>query len=171
MVALFEVHAIGEAGRRRFVDDTEDVESGDGPRVLRRLALRVGEVGWAGDDGVGDRGAEVFFRVLFEFLQDHRRYLLRRVGFAVDGHRLIGAHRTLYRHYRAVGVYDRLTLRKLPDKYFAVFRKGHDRGGGALSFGIRYYRYVVSLFNGYAAVSCSKVYSNNFSHNQFHLLC
>ena len=165
VVALLKVDAVGEAGRRRLVDDAEHVEARDGSRVLRRLALGVGEVGRAGDDRVADRGAEVFLRVLFQLLEYHRRNLLRRVALAVDGDGLVAAHRTLDRYDRAVGVDYRLTFCKLTYEYLSVLGESYDRRGRALSFGVRDYRYVVSFFHRYAAVSCSEVYSYYFSHN------
>ena len=53
------VEAVRERGRGRLVDDPQDVEAGDLAGVLRRLALRVVEVGGNGHDRVGDRLAEV----------------------------------------------------------------------------------------------------------------
>ena len=164
VVALLKVDAVGEAGRRRLVDDAEHVEARDCSRVLRRLALCVGEVGRAGDYGFGYRGAEVFLSVLLELLQYHRGNLLRRVVLAVDGDGFVAAHRALDRYYGTVGVDYRLAFRELPYEYLSVLREGYDGRRRALSFGVRDYRYVVSFFYRYAAVSCSEVYSYYFSH-------
>ena len=64
LVGAFLVEPVRECGRGRLVDDAEDVEAGDLAGVLRRLALRVVEVGGDGDDGVRDGLAEVRLRVL-----------------------------------------------------------------------------------------------------------
>ncbi len=56
-VALVE--AVGECGRGRLVDDAQDVEPGDLAGLFGGLTLGVVEVGGHGDDGFGDRLAEV----------------------------------------------------------------------------------------------------------------
>src|SRR5260370_73489 len=45
---------IGEGGRRRFVENIQDVEPGDTAGVLRRLAARVIKVSRHRDDGLAD---------------------------------------------------------------------------------------------------------------------
>ena len=80
------VEPVGERGRGRLVDDAEDVEAGDLAGVLRRLALGVVEVRGDGDDGVGDRLAEVRLRVRLQLLEDHRGDLRRRVLLALGLH-------------------------------------------------------------------------------------
>ena len=52
-LVLLLVEPVGERGRRRLVDDAHDLEAGNLPGVLRRLALRVVEVGGNGDDRLG----------------------------------------------------------------------------------------------------------------------
>ena len=64
------VEAVGERGRRRLVDDAQDVEAGDAAGVLGGLALRVVEVGGDGDDGLRHLLAEIVFGGLLHLLQD-----------------------------------------------------------------------------------------------------
>jgi hypothetical protein len=42
------VHTVGDGGGGGFVDDTFDLESGDGTGILGGLALSIVEVGWWG---------------------------------------------------------------------------------------------------------------------------
>ena len=64
------VEAVGERRRRRLVDDAQYLETRDLAGVLGRLALRVVEVSGNGDDGLGDRLAELGFGGLLHLLQD-----------------------------------------------------------------------------------------------------
>ena len=69
-LALF-VKTIGDGGSSRLVDDTEDLEAGNGTGILGGLTLGVVEVGWDGDNGVGDLLAEVSLGGLLHLGQDH----------------------------------------------------------------------------------------------------
>jgi hypothetical protein len=58
-VARLLVHAEGERGSGRLVDDALDVQTGDAAGVLGRLTLAVVEVGGHRDDGFGHFLAQV----------------------------------------------------------------------------------------------------------------
>ena len=79
------VHAIGEGGGRRFVDDAEHFEPGDPARVLGCLPLGVVEVGGHGDDRLGHPLAQELGCVVDELSQHQGRDLLRCVELAVNG--------------------------------------------------------------------------------------
>ena len=82
-VAALLVHAIGQRGRGRLVDDALDVEARDAAGVLGRLALRVVEVRRHRDHGFGDRLAEIVLGGLLHLHEHARRDFLRRHLLAV----------------------------------------------------------------------------------------
>ena len=79
LLVVLLVQAVGQGRRGRLVDDPLDLEAGDPPGVLGRLALGVVEVGRDGDDRLGDLLAQVRLGVRLELLEDHRADLGRRV--------------------------------------------------------------------------------------------
>ena len=166
LVGLF-IEAVGQRGRRRLVDDTLDVETGDLAGVLRRLALRVGEVGRHGDDGFGHGLAEIGFRIGLQLLQDHGADLLRGVLLAVNLNFVIRAHLALDRADRAVRVRDGLTLCHLADHTLAGLGERDDGRGGAMTFRVGDDGRFAALHDGDAAVRGAKVDTDNFTHNDF----
>jgi hypothetical protein len=77
LLVLLLVEPVGQRGRRRLVDDAQDLEARDLAGVLGRLALRVVEVGRHRDDGLRDLLAEVGLGVGLQLAQDEGRDLLR----------------------------------------------------------------------------------------------
>jgi hypothetical protein len=65
------VKTVGDSGSGGLVDDTEDLETGDGTGILGSLTLGIVEVGGNGDDGVGDLLSEVGLSGLLHLGQDH----------------------------------------------------------------------------------------------------
>ena len=139
------IQPIGESSGGWLVDDAQDVQPSNLSGGLRRLTLRVVEVGGDGDHGLGHLVAEVGLGVGLQLLQDHGADLRRRVRLvahpdarvAVLGRvdlvrqdpevslhlRVVeaAAHEALDREHRVVRVRDALALRDLPDQPLAVF--------------------------------------------------
>ena len=59
LLGLAGAETVSNGGGGRLVDDTENVEAGNGTSVLGGLPLVVVEVGGHGDDGLGDLLAEL----------------------------------------------------------------------------------------------------------------
>ncbi|GBE60908.1 NAD-specific glutamate dehydrogenase [Babesia ovata] len=78
------VKTVGNGGGGGLVDDTHDVETGDGTSVLGGLTLGVVEVGGHGDDGVLDGLAEVELSNLLHLDEDHRGDFLRVEGLLLS---------------------------------------------------------------------------------------
>ena len=122
------VPSVGEGGRSRFVDDADDVQSGDAPGVLRRFAARVVEVRGDRDDGVRDR-AQAAFAVLLQLAENQRRNEFRRNVMTVEGAVVADAHLTLNPFDDVFRVFHRgATAVRADDDVFA-FREKNDTCG------------------------------------------
>ncbi len=130
------VEAVGEGGGGGLVDDAQHLEAGDLARLLGGGALGVVEVGGHGDDGLGDRVAQVGLGVALQLHQRAGADLLRGVLLAVDVDVPARAHVALDRADRAVGVGDGLALGHLADQHLAALGEGDDRRGGAGALGV-----------------------------------
>ena len=89
---------VGKSGGGGFTQDALDGEAGKFTCFTRRSALRIVEVGWDGDDGSVERGAEAFLGDGFQLLENLRGDFLRCQGATSegDGHRSSpGSHETL----------------------------------------------------------------------------
>src|SRR6266540_2044673 len=148
LLVLLLVEAVRERRRGGLVHDAADVQAGDLAGVLRRLALRIVEVGWDGDDGVRHLLAEVVLRGALELQQDLGRDLGGAVLLAVDVDARVAvrplddvvrdalhlvrdlaeapAHEPLDGVDGLLRVRDRLPLRDLPDEPLAVLRVADD---------------------------------------------
>ena len=83
---LLLVQSVGQRRCRRLVDDSQDLQPGDFPRVLRRLTLAVVEVGRHGNHGLRDFFAQVLVGRVLHLLQDHRGDLRGWVFLALRHH-------------------------------------------------------------------------------------
>jgi len=188
-VALF---LLVKAERQRrgggLVDDALDVQAGDAAGVLGGLALRVVEVGRHGDDGLGDRLAQVVLGGLLHLAQHFGRHLRRRVflaahlhpGVAVvgrgdgEGHQVdvllhlflgeLAADQALDRIQRVLRVGDRLALGRGTHQHLAVFLIRHDRRRGARALGVFDDLGAVAFHDGHARVGRAQVDANDLAH-------
>jgi len=74
------VETVGEGSGGRLVDDTENVETGNNSGILGSLTLVVVEVGWNGDDSVGNLLAQVGLGDFLHLAQNHGGDLFRSEG-------------------------------------------------------------------------------------------
>ena len=189
LVGLF-VEAIGERGGSRLVDDAEHVEARDLAGVLGRGALRVVEISRHRDDGLGDRLAELGFRVGFELREDHRADFRRRIGLglAVHGHGNVRVtvrrlhdfvrhamqfalhlvefppHEALHGKDRVCGVRDRLPFRGLADHALAALGESDDAGRGPRAFGVFQHDRFAAVHDRHTGVRGAEVDAEDFSH-------
>ena len=186
LLGAFLVEPVGECGRRRLVDDAQDVEAGDLAGVLRRLALGVVEVRGNGDHRVGDRLAEVGLGVGLELLEDHRADLRRRVLLAPGLHAhvvvralddLVGddlhllrdlvelaAHEPLDRENRVLWVRDLLPACRRADEPLTVLREPDDGRSRPPTLGVRDHGGLAALQHRHARVGGAEIDSDRLRH-------
>ena len=82
-VLLF-IEAVSERCCGRFVDQAQNIQSGDATGIFGRLPLRVIEICGYGDDGLGDGRSEKALGVALELAQHQRGNFRRRVGALTD---------------------------------------------------------------------------------------
>ena len=183
---FFVLHLVESVGQRsggRLVDDALHIEARDLAGVLRRVALRVVEVGRDSDDGFGDFFTELGLSVGLELREDHRGDFGRReclrlavdldldVGVAVGGfdefigHAVLlgadlvvfAAHEALDRENGVCRVRDGLAFRGLADEALAGFRERDDRRCGAGALGVLQHNRLTGFHHGHAGVRGSQI--------------
>ena len=186
LVGAFLVEPVRERCRGRLVDDAEHVEARDLARVLRRLALRVVEVGRHGDHRVGDRLAQIRLGVGLQLLQDHRADLFGGVVLALDldarvpvlalrdlvrddRHLVrdlvpLAADEALDRGDRVLRVRHLLALCGRPDEPLTVLRERDDGRRRAAALGVRDHGRLAALEHRHTAVRGAEVDTDCLCH-------
>ena len=164
LLVIFLIDAVCQRSGSRLVDDTLDVQAGDGAGVLGSLTLAVVEVSRNGDDGLGDRLAQISLRISLQLLQDHSADLLGSVLLAVQGHLVVGTHLTLDGRNGVLGVGDGLTLCDLTDQTVTGLGEANNRRGGAGALGVCDDDGFAALHDSHAAIRSTKVNANDFAH-------
>ncbi len=188
LVPALLVHAVGQGGGGRLVDDALDLEPGDAPRVLGGLTLGVVEIGGHGDDRLADGGAQIVLGGLFHLLEDLGRDLRRGHLAPVDLDPgvavvrlddLVGHHALVLGHHLVLvaatdqaldgkqgvfGVGHRLALGRLPHHHLVITRVGDDRGRGAVPLGVLDDLDAVSLHDGHAGIGGAEVDTDDLAH-------
>ena len=162
---FFIVQTVRQRRRRRLVDDTLHVQTGNLARVLGRLTLRVVEICRNRDDGLRHFLAQVTFRIGFQLLQNHRGNLLRGIPLVVNRHLEIASHLPLDGRNGLVGVGHRLTLRRLADQTLARLRERHDRRRGPRAFRVGDNGRLPAFHYGHATICRTQVNTYNLSHD------
>ena len=98
------VSAVGQGRGGGFVQDTHHFEPSNLARVVRRLALRIREIGRHGDHRSGHRRAQGCLGPRLEGAQNHRRNFWRSVRLLSQSYALLRTHQALDRAHRAFGV-------------------------------------------------------------------
>ena len=186
-LVLLLVEPVRQRRRGRLVDDAHHLEAGNLAGFLRRLALRVVEVGGNRDDGFRDRLAEVLLRGLLQLLQDHRGDLRRRVflvaatftrtsplpaAMTVYGTIFISSltsskRRPMKRLMEKMvfsGIGHRLALGDLADEPLARLGEGHDRRRQPAAFGVGDDDGLAAFHDGHDGVGGAQVDADDFAH-------
>ena len=183
------VHAEGERGSGRFVDDTLHFKTGDAAGVLRGLTLGVVEVGGNRDDGFRNGFAEVVFGGLLHLAKDFGADLLRSELLALSfdpSVAVVGAHdrerhqvdvlldfgvveaaadEALHGKERVLRIGHSLALGRGADEHFTVVHVGNDGRGRAGAFAVFNNLDVVAFHHGNGRIGGAKVNTNDLRHS------
>ena len=159
------VKPVGKGGGGRFVNDSQDIQPGNEPRVLGGLTLGIREIGRHGNDRVGDGFPDIVFRVRLELLQDHGGDFLRGILLPVNTETPVRTHVSLDGGEGAGGIGDGLPLGGHADKTLSGFGEGDDGRRGPPAFGIRNDNSPAVFHKGDAGIGGSQVNPDQFRHN------
>jgi len=84
-VRILLIEAVSDGGGRGFIDDSEDIQTGNDSCIFGGLTLRVIKVGGYSDDCIIDSHAEVSFGGFLHLGEDHRRdfFSIEGLGLAL----------------------------------------------------------------------------------------
>ena len=163
LVALI-VKAVSQGRSRRLVDNSLDFKACNLACVLCRLALRVIEVSRYGDHRFIDFFTQVALRIRSQLLQDHSRNFLRCIVLSAGGHFFARTHFSLDGGNGVLRVRYRLPLGRFADQSLAALCKCHYRRCRPDTFRVRNNGRLAAFHNGHAAVSRTKVNTDDFAH-------
>ena len=168
---LIGIYAEGQAGRGRFINNTNNVESSDGTGIFGRLTLSIVEVSRNRNDRLFDWLAKVLFGIALHIGEDFGRDFLRGDIFidAVNVEFLRTAHLSL-RAGNGIRVGDRLTLCRVANNFFPTCLESNDGRGRIGSFRIGDdFHIPVCLTIADDRIGRAKVNANNnfFCHSYF----
>ena len=183
--------AVAERCGGRFIDDAQNVETGDATGIARRLALSVVEVSRHGDDGLFDLLANIIFGNISHLRKNKRRNLLRAVFFIANfdtrcfsfarahGHDIERNERLEPHDFWVIdrssdeafhgkngilGILCRLSFGHLPDECIAGIRKCDDRWRRSRSFAIGNDDDIITFHDRYAGVRRTEIDTDDFRH-------
>ena len=166
LLLISMIQTISKGCTCRFVDDTQYIQTCNSTSVFCCLSLRVIEIRRYSDNCICDGFAQIVFCILTQFAQDHRTDFRRSIFCIVDIYIPVCTHGTLYRADGTLTVHNSLTLRSITHKAFTVFCKSHDRRCCALAQFIRDDHRSAAFDHGNAAIGCTEVDTDCFSHNK-----
>jgi len=77
LLTLLLIETVGDGGGCRFIENTDDIQTGNSTSILSGLSLGIIEVSWDGNDCVNDLLTQVLFGDLLHLGQDLSRNFLR----------------------------------------------------------------------------------------------
>ena len=138
LVFIELVESIGQRRRGRLIDDLQDIQAGQAAGGDRGGAFGIIEISRHGDDRIGHRYLEIFFRIRLQLLEDESGKFLGGVGRAAElpvKLFLRFAHFALDEIDDFLRFRDGVILRNRPDDGFAAIEQ-NDRGRDALTFSV-----------------------------------
>ena len=167
----FVVQTVGYRGGGGLVDDAQHVQPRNAACILRGLALAVVKIGGHGDDGLGDRLAQIALGVPADLGKDHGADLLRGKVLAVNMRPVVRAHVPLDAGDRAPGIRGDLALCRAAHQTLAVLGKGHHAGGGALALCVGDDHGLAALHHCHTGIGRTQINADHFAHTVSSVSC
>ena len=185
----FFIHTISQSGCRRFVDNTQNFQSGNFTGVFGSLTLRIIEVSRNCNNSFFYFFTQIALGIFLNFLQNNSRNLRRRIFLAFNFYPSIAIvtrnnfKRTMFLKFfnfsRIItatnqsfngkqGIFwigNSLTFCRIADQTFRICESNHRRRC-ARAFGVFQNFSFFTIHNGKARVCCTEVNTYNFiTHN------
>ena len=171
LLRSFVVQTIGYRGGGRLVDDAQHVQPRNAAGILRGLALAVVKISGHGDDGFGDRLAQIALGVPADLGKDHGADLLRGKVLAVNMRPVVRTHVPLDAGDRAPGICGDLALCRAAHQPLAVLGKCHHAGGGTLALCIGDDHRLAALHHRHTGIGRTKINADHFAHTVSSVSC
>ena len=165
LLTFFPVQTVGERRSRRFIDNTQNMQSGNLSGISGCLSLCICKIGRDRNHRVSHRSTQIRLRIFFQFCKNHCGKHFGCVNPSVDLQRVVSSHIPLEGRNGSCGIGHRLTLCRISDKAFPTLGKRNHRRGCPRTVRPGDYDGYTTLHNRHAGICGSKINPDKSRHS------